>query len=318
MKMSRFIALFIAVSTLVLITPLPTFGTSQDSDISGMPLSRYERAIAWLFAIEIDHQNRAHFNQAFLNDWQTSTPAERANYPLLVDVFEKAMSGEALEGEFLRLKLREDLLTSVRKQPEEPLAQFLLREDAIARPPITVGTPALTRDASDAFFSILIFILSNIQGIPEPALPEEAKNQAAATLSAKWPTMSTEQKQNIIAAPLKLAALRYRWNTLPDRKKESLRAGWKRQLGHTQIAAQSAGNQVLPAEAAAGNSAGNPTNGVAQAKRNVPKRSPTAHDLEIEARRSWLMSLAQQQLHQTNTAIISNINGPGWEYRIGN
>jgi hypothetical protein len=317
MKISRFIALFIAVSTLILINPLPTFGTPQNSEISGIPLSRYERAVAWLFAIEIDHRNRAHFNQAILNDWQTSTPAERANFPLLVDVIEKAMSGEALEGEFLRLKLREDLLTSVRKEPEEPLAQFLLREDALARPPITAGTPALTRDASDAFFTILIFILSNIQGIPEPALPNEAKNQAAATLSTKWPTMSTEQKQNIIAAPLKLAALRYKWNTLPAQKKESLRAGWKRQLG-PQMAAQSAGNQAPPAEAAAGNPAGSPTKAVAQAKRNTSKRSPTAHDLEIEARRRWLMSLAQQQLHQTNTAIISNINGRGWEYRIGN
>lgn len=273
--------------------PAASAGPIEGLDLDESVIARYERVLSWLFSFEVTESTRPPFAQAIRADWQGSTTKERADFGAGLQAMEAAMAWpDPRKREVVRLKMQEDALKQASAKIKEPLPGFLWRMYAGAHPPVATGSPELTREVAEGFFGLLGFILADLRGVAEPIIPREDVDKATEKLAQRWPRMSVAQRQNIVGAPLQLAALRFRWPSLPAAEKEQTRGEWRRQLERSNLASQAAAPREAP----------------------VSKPGPTPAQV---AQTNQIIANAQRQIHDMNMQIIANIGAisSGWEYR---
>jgi hypothetical protein len=147
----------------------------------------------------------------------------------------------------VRANYEPQVLDSMRKQPNEPMAVWALGIYESSHKILAAGAPPLTRQTSDAFLEAVFLMLGEVQGKRDEVPSERLKNDWAASLISSYPRISDAMKQQIAQMPLFVAQMRLNWPTMPEPEKAKYRSAWAETL-----------KPLLPAQvpAASNNTAG--------------------------------------------------------------
>jgi hypothetical protein len=204
---------------------------------------------------------------------------------------------DARQRAFVRVKIEPELLDLMRKQPNDPMAQWALAVYESSHRPIAPGNPPLTRQSTDAFLDALFFEVGVVAG--EHAVPDQKlKDDWANALAANYPRMSAALKQQIAGLPLFMATMRVAWPQLSESVKAQYRAQWAEELKPLLPAAPPEASPSRPASSAGRSS-------VAQAMAEQNRR----HQAYMN------MSNAMMNAYKTNFNTQANFIGGAYQYR---
>jgi hypothetical protein len=105
----------------------------------------------------------------------------------------------------VRANYEPQVLDSMRKQPNEPMAVWALAVYESSHKVLAPGTPPLTRQTSDAFLEALFLMVGEVSGKRGDVPDEKLKNDWAAALTSKYAQMPAELKKQIAGMPLFVA-----------------------------------------------------------------------------------------------------------------
>src|SRR5262249_20720535 len=77
----------------------------------------------------------------------------------------------------VKAQIRKAMLPELRKHPEDRLAKMLTDADDAGHRPIAAGTPPLTRQATDAWMEMIVFIITESSGLKTYVPTEAEKSQ---------------------------------------------------------------------------------------------------------------------------------------------
>jgi hypothetical protein len=126
----------------------------------------------------------------------------------------------------VRANYEPQVLESMRKQPNEPMAAWALAVYESSHKILAPGAPPLTRQTSDAFLEALFLMVGEVSGQRVDVPDEKLKNDWAAALTSTYAQMPDELKKQIAGMPLFVAQMRLNWGPLPEAEKANYRAAW--------------------------------------------------------------------------------------------
>jgi hypothetical protein len=198
----------------------------------------------------------------------------------------------------VRANYEPQVLDSMRKQPNEPMAVWALAVYESSHKVLAPGTPPLTRQTSDAFLEALFLMVGEVSGKRGDVPDEKLKNDWAAALTSKYAQMPAELKKQIAGMPLFVAQMRLNWEALPEAEKARYRAAWADGV-----------QSLLPAVAPAG------TGTVAASGTAAGKRSVAEMMAEQNRRHNAYMSMSSAMMSTYRTNFNAQANSIGSAYR---
>jgi hypothetical protein len=198
----------------------------------------------------------------------------------------------------VRANYEPQVLDSMRKQPNEPMAVWALAVYESSHKVLAPGTPPLTRQTSDAFLEALFLMVGEVSGKRGDVPDEKLKNDWAAALTSKYAQMPAELKKQIAGMPLFVAQMRLNWESLPEAEKARYRAAWADGV-----------KSLLPAVAPAG------TGTVAASGTAAGKRSVAEMMAEQNRRHNAYMSMSSAMMSTYRTNFNAQANSIGSAYR---
>lgn len=129
------------------------------------------------------------------------------------------------EREFIRISYQREVVKAAQTGPGKRESRQIIAAYDGAHPVIAAGSPALTRQAADAFTGYVCFT-EGIKAGRNIQCPQAVLDKSAQNLAQQYPTMTPLEQKDIAELPLKLAFMRWKWATSSEPDRQKLRAQW--------------------------------------------------------------------------------------------
>ena len=227
--MKKCFSLFCIAAVLILV--LPAAGQSQVLVRGNPPLTeemigRFAEFFEWAFDVRLTNDQCDVLRKYSVNIWNKQTKSDMDAILNVVQLQIELSKADRKQLAVVRANYEPQVLDSMRKQPNEPMAVWALAVYESSHKVLAAGTPPLTRQTSDAFVEALFFMLGEVQGKRDEVPDARMKNDWAAALTSAYPRMTDALKQQIAGTPLFIAQMRLSWPTLPEPQKAKYRLAW--------------------------------------------------------------------------------------------
>jgi hypothetical protein len=227
--MKKSILLLCAAAALVLAMPAP--GRSQVLVPGNPPLTeemigRFAEYFEWAFSMRLTNDQSSVLRKYAVDIWkkQSKDDMELISNTVLIQI--ELSKADPKQVAVIQASYEPQALEALRKQPNDPIAAWLLTVYDSSHKVLAQGNPPLTRQVSDAFLEALFFMLGEVQGKRDEVPSAQLKNDMAASLTSAYPRMSDDMKKQMAGMPLFVAQLRLQWPALAASEKAKYRATW--------------------------------------------------------------------------------------------
>lgn len=225
---NRFLWLYAAV---VLVLTMPAAGQSQTLVPGNPPLTeemigRFAEFFEWAFDVRLTNDQCNVLRKYSVDIWNKQTKSDMDAIVNVVQLQVELSKVDRKQLAVLRANYEPQVLDSMRKQPDEPMAVWALAVYEASHKILAAGTPPLTRQTSDAFLEAVFLMLGEVQGKRDEVPDEQLKNAWAAAMTNSYPRIPDEMKKQIAQMPLFVAQMRLNWPTMPESEKAKHRSAW--------------------------------------------------------------------------------------------
>ncbi len=192
-------------------------------------IGRFTEFFEWAFDVRLTSDQQEVVRKYMVDSW---TQKKTTDINDVVQVVQQQIELAKLTADqrtYVRVKIEPELLTQMRDQPNDFMAQWALSVYEASHRPIANGTPPLTRQGTDAFLDALLFMAGEVSG-QQLVSNRKLKDDWAAALVAGYPTMTADLKQQIAGMPLWASMMRMAWPELSAEVKAKYRTIWAGQL----------------------------------------------------------------------------------------
>jgi hypothetical protein len=279
----------------VLFLALPASGQSQVLVRGNPPLTeemigRFAEYFEWAFDVRLTNDQINVLRKYSVTAW---TQRKKDDMDAIVNVVALQIELSKTDRKQLavvRANYEPQVLESMRKQPNEPMAVWALAVYESSHKVLAPGTPPLTRQTSDAFLEALFIMVGEVSGKRDEVPDEQLKNDWAAALTKRYAQFTDGMKKQIAAMPMFVAQMRLNWDAVPEPEKAKYRAAWAEGV-----------KALLPAEAGATTTAD---------KKSVPEMMA-----EQNRRHSAYMNMSDAMMTSYRTSFNTQANFIGSSYR---
>jgi hypothetical protein len=257
-------------------------------------IGRFAEFFEWAFAMRLTNDQVNVLRKYSVDVWNKQSQSDKDAIVNVVQLQIELSKADPQQLAVVRANYEPQVLEAMRKQPNEPMAVWVLAVYASSHKVLASGNPPLTRQTSDAFVEALFFMLGEVQGKRDEVPDARMKNDWATVLTGAYPRMNDALKQQIAAMPLFIAQMRLNWPKLPETQKAKYRSAWAEAV-KTLLPA--------PAPATASNRSGGKMS-VAEVMAEQTRRHQNAMDTS-----SFMRSMATMSY---NTS--ANFSGNPWRY----
>jgi hypothetical protein len=191
----------------------------------------------------------------------------------------------------IRAQVQPQLIKEFRRD-KDPMSKWALEVYENARQPLVAGKPPLTRQVTDAYAELAVFVIHQVVGGEAYTADQAFRDSLAKALVPAWKKLKPADKAMVDKAPLLWAATRITWPTLSEADKTKQKKEWSEAI---------AGWAPAKAAATKGSTA---DGGQADAKGG-------GHDASAAS------TYAQNVLapaHALNVNLLIRLSGTGWRY----
>lgn len=280
-------------------------------------VNRTSGYFAWLLETPITNGQKATMRELLVKSWRQHNSNEMNGALQVAEAYSRITHLPVEQQKIVRERLLPDTLKAMREQRGEPILKELIEIYDASHRPIAPGTPALTRQMTDAYLEVILFIrsVSGEQHFAEPT--SELKEKWARAIAQHYPEFSQEQKEQLAKMPLLNAAMSVWWNRLPEAERASYKQSWREQFAsdESQAAqsdesqpAQSAASQ--PAESAVSQPAPSaaPASGSSASSQELIRRSMEQHQSYMD------MMNFSMKMHYSRMNSINILGGNPYLY----
>jgi len=215
----------------VLVLTLPAAGRGRVLVRGNPPLTeemigRFAEYFEWAFSMRFTNDQCSVLRKYAVDIWkkQSKDDMELISNTVLIQI--ELSKADPKQVAVVQASYEPQALEALRKQPNEPLAVWLLTVYDSSHKVLAQGNPPLTRQVSDSFLEALFFMLGEVQGKRDEVPSAQLKNDMAASLTSAYPRMADDLKKQIAGMPLFNAQMRLHWPTLAESEKAKYRASW--------------------------------------------------------------------------------------------
>jgi hypothetical protein len=307
------------INDLTLTTTILERGPAGAPPLTRFALDETVDFLEWLMQTPFTSAQKTTVESELRSYWKTANKKEIDGITELLSARDQLAAMKPAERDLARQAILAPALTEWRNDATSPSAKMLVTIYDNGHQPIspaTGGSPALTRQAVDAFAEFLFFAAAQAAGVPETTPAPELKAQLADEVAKSYPTLDKEQRDLIASMPLTWAALRVAWPDLPATDKAQTVAAWKNTPSLVAL-----GNALKPADppapAAVGVSAGTSnTPGTAAASSAQSTLMSNQMRLQMQQRQFQMMQTMFINQHNHNLIMSSNLGGNNsYQYR---
>ncbi|MEI6670073.1 MAG: hypothetical protein WCP29_18145 [Acidobacteriota bacterium] len=258
-------------------------------------IGRFAEFFEWAFDVRLTNDQVDVLRKYSIDTW---TKRKKDDMDAIVNVVALQVELSKADRQQLavvRANYEPQVLESMRKQPNEPMAVWALAVYESSHKVLAPGAPPLTRQTSDAFLEALFLMVGEVSGQRGDVPDEKLKNDWAAALTSKYAQMPDDLKKQIAGMPLFVAQMRLNWGSLPEAEKAKYRAAWADGV-----------KALLPASAPAGTGAVTAVAG---------KRSVADMMAEQNRRHNAYMSMSSAMMSTYRTNFNAQANSIGSAYR---
>jgi hypothetical protein len=264
-------------------------------------VNRTSGYFAWLLETPITKGQKATMRELLVKSWRQHDSNEMNGALQVAEAYSRITRLPVEQQKLVRQRLLPDTLKAMREQRGEPILKELVEIYDASHRPIAPGTPALTRQMTNAYLEVILFIrsVSSEQHFAEPT--SELKEKWARAIAQHYPEFSQEQREQLAKMPLLNAALPVWWNQLPEAERASYKQSWREQSGSDESQpAQSAASQPAPRAAPASRSG--------TSSQELMRRSMEQHQSEMD------MMNFSMKMHYSRMNSINILGGNPYRY----
>ncbi len=222
---------FLFCAAVVLALTMPAAGQSQVLVPGNPPLTeemigRFAEFFEWAFDVRLTNDQCNVLRKYSVDIWNKQTKSDMDAIVNVVRLQVELSKVDRKQLAVVRANYEPQVLDSMRKQPNEPMAVWALAVYESSHKILAAGTPPLTRQTSDAFLEAVFLMLGEVQGKRDEVPDERLKNDWAASMTSGYPRMPDAMKQQIAKMPLFVAQMRLNWPAMPEPEKAKYRSAW--------------------------------------------------------------------------------------------
>ena len=267
-------------------------------------IGRFAEFFEWAFDVHLTNDQCNVLRTYSVDIWNKQTKSDMDAIVNVVQLQIELSKSDPKKLAVVRASYEPQVLESMRKQPNEPMAVWALAVYESSHKVLAAGTPPLTRQTSDAFLEAVFLMLAEAQGLPHEVPDEKLKNEWAAAMTGSYARMPDAMKQQIATMPLFVAQMRLNWPTMPEPEKAKYRLAWAEAL-----------KPLLPAPAPA---ASNNTSGGNTSSGKTSGRKMSAAEAMAEQNRRFRMHMntsnAMMDIYKLSYNTQANFSGNPWRY----
>ena len=299
--MNRFSLSCLAV---VFVLTMSAAGQSQVLVTGNPPLTeemigRFAEFFEWAFDVHLTNDQCNVLRTYSVDIWNKQTKSDMDAIVNVVQLQIELSKADRKKLAVVRASYEPQVLESMRKQPNEPMAVWALAVYESSHKVLAAGNPPLTRQTSDAYLEAVFLMLGEVQGKRDEVPDEQLKNEWAAAMTSSYERMPDAMKQQIATMPLFVAQMRLNWPTMPEPEKAKYRSAWAQAL-----------KPLLPAPAPAA------SNNTFSGKTSSRKMS--AAEAMAEQNRRFRMHMntsnAMMDIYKLSYNTQANFSGNPWRY----
>ena len=293
----------------ILVLTISVAGRSQVI-VSGNPplteemIGRFAEFFEWAFDVHLTNDQCNVLRTYSVDIWKKQTKSDMDAIVNVVQLQVELSKADPKRLAVVRASYEPQVLDSMRKQPNEPMAVWALAVYESSHKVLAAGSPPLTRQTSDAYLEAVFLMLAEAQGLPQELPDEKIKNEWAAAMTGSYARMPDAMKQQIAAMPLFVAQMRLNWPTMPEPEKARYRSAWAEAL-----------KPLLPPPAS---TASNKTSGVKSSGGKTSGRKMSAAEAMAEQNRRFRMHMntsnAMMDIYKISYNTQANFSGNPWRY----
>jgi len=227
--MKKSLLLMCAAAALVLTMPAP--GRSQVLVPGNPPLTeemigRFAEYFEWAFSMRLTNDQCSVLRKYAVDIWKKQSKSDMDSIVGTVQIQIELSKADPKQVAVIQANYEPQALEALRKQPNDPIAVWLLTVYDSSHKVLAQGHPPLTRQVSDAFLEALFFMLGEVQGKRDEVPSAQLKNDMAASLTSSYSRLPDDLKKQMAGMPLFIAQMRLHWPTLAESEKAKYRASW--------------------------------------------------------------------------------------------
>lgn len=237
MTQHRGILCFPVLATALLFLPLRTAaqwgtqraGSEDDLLAPGNPpltaalVDKEAQRMEWLLDVRLTPQQRAQFQDALIDVWNTHREAKYLNLTQLRDEISQKTPEEQ---DLLREGVRAKFLAGERQKLNDPFARWVVHAYDSGHPPIAAGNPPLTAHVADAYADLVAFIINESYRRTVLRPNRQFKDLVTRGLAAEYGGYSAQQQDSMAELPFLWKELRYVWPRLSEAQRNTFRQQW--------------------------------------------------------------------------------------------
>jgi hypothetical protein len=290
--------------TVLLVLTMSAAGQSQVLVRGNPPLTeemigRFAEFFEWAFDVRLTNDQCNVLRTYSVDIWNKQTKSDMDAIVNVVQLQVELSKADRKQLAVVRATYEPQVLDSMRKQPNEPMAVWALAVYESSHKVLAPGTPPLTRQTSDAFLEALFFMLSEVQGKRDEVPDERLKKDWAASMTGSYPSMPDALKKQIATMPLFVAQMRLNWPNLPEPEKAKYRSAW---------AETTKSLLPTPAPAASNKTSGGKTSGGKMSIAEVIAEQNRRHQMHMNT------SNAMMNIYKISYNTQANFSGNPWRY----
>lgn len=276
---------------------------SGDPPLTEEMIGRFGEFFEWAFDVHLTNDQCNVLRKYSIEIWNKQNKSDMESIVNVVQLQVELSKADPKKLAVVRATYGPQVLESMRKQPNEPMAVWALAVYESSHKVLAAGNPALTRQISDAYLEAVFLMLAEAQGLPQETPDAKLKDEWAAATAKNYARIPDAMKQQIAAMPLFVAQMRLNWPSMAETEKAKYRSTWAESL-----------KSLLPApaasssSAAANNTSGNKTLG----------RKLTAAGAMAEQNRQFRIRMntsdAMMNIYKISYNTQANFSGNPWRY----
>jgi hypothetical protein len=247
--LSGFLSVFVALSAFAAGPATPKAENKAEAKpvvlVPGDPplteelIGRHRELSEWLLAAPLTESQRVEQRELLIQAWKSKSKPDIDGALEIVAMHKDLGEQEPKQRNAMQESLRDDYVKGLqRAATKSNHATWILSVNDSIRSPLTKGKAQLTRQMTDAYAELLVFMAGTTAATP-PA--KETRESVAKTLAASYRTLKPAQQKQLTQAPQVWAAVRATWPSLPEAERAKRRAEWTKLLPKPPEAAKDSG-----------------------------------------------------------------------------
>jgi tetratricopeptide (TPR) repeat protein len=201
-----------------------------DPPLTLATVKAFTATLEWALDAKFTEEQAGLLKAGMVDSWEQKATEDIEGTAQIIAYYTEAVKLTEAQQAAIRQALQDALLDGARKDPDSDTAKLLLGVYDAAHKPIAQGEPPLTRQMTDAYAELLIFVLAQGADRPELTPTDEFRDGFAQEIAGGWEGMDKEGREEVAQMPSTWAALRLVWEQATEEQRDALRAQWREGL----------------------------------------------------------------------------------------